>query len=154
MFFRRERIKIKTFDDYLTAARSAGFRVESAGGKTRLERNAGDVVVASLVERGSDPEGNETPRFAVRAGIAVGDEIATLTDGGFQKFFVTPSGKRMPAQAYQLTAVQNFQEDLREAFGMTSLYNESMGTVSNQYLYDRVEGRDKGTSHKPWQVRI
>jgi hypothetical protein len=35
---------------------------------------------------------------------------------------------------------------------MTSLYNEAMGTVSNKYLYDRVEGRDKGTNDKPWQV--
>ena len=61
-------------------------------------------------------------------------------------------GKKMPAQAEQLAAIQNFQEDLREALGMTSLYNEAMGTVSNKYLYDRVEGRDKGKHDKPWQA--
>ena len=33
---------------------------------------------------------------------------------------------------------------------MTSLYNESLGTVSNLYLYDRVEGRDRGVHDKPW----
>ena len=155
MFFRRERVKVKTFDDYLSAARSAGFRVETAGGKTRIERTAGEARVACFAETGgADLDGKEVPRFTVRAGIVVGNEIGTLTDGGFQKFFVTPSGKRMPAQAYQLVAIQNFQEDLREAFGMTSLYNEAMGTVSNKYLYDRVEGRDKGTHDKPWQVPV
>ena len=81
----------------------------------------------------------------------MGDEIGTLVDGGYQKFFRTPSGKRKPALAEELKAIQNFQEDLREALGLTSLYNESLGTVSNQYMYDRVEGRDKGPSHKPWQ---
>lgn len=149
MFFRRERAIKKTFDDHLSAARAAGFRVESVGGRTRLERDG----VACFAEPGStDGDGNVMPRFTVRAGIVVGNEIGTLTDGGFQKFFVTPSGKRMPALAQQLTAIQNFQEDLKEAFGMTSLYNESMGTVSNQYLYDRVEGRDKGKHDKPWEV--
>ena len=151
MFFRRAVVQKKTFDDLLGAARAAGFRVESAGGKTRLERHG----VAAVVESGgTDRDGNALPRFVVRAGVPVGMEIATLTDGGYQKFFVTPHGKRMPAQAHQLVAIQNFQEDLKEAFGMTSLYNESMGTVSNQYLYDRVEGRDKGTHDKPWDQTV
>src|ERR1700712_1717108 len=105
MFFRRAVVKKKTFDDYLSAARAAGFRVESAGGRTRIERHG----VAAFVETGgTDLAGNVVPRFTVRAGVPVGTEIATLTDGGYQKFFVTPHGKRMPAQAAQLVAVQNF----------------------------------------------
>jgi hypothetical protein len=67
---------------------------------------------------------------------------------------MTPSGKRKPALAEELTAIQNFQEDLREAFGLTSLYNESLGTVSNKYLYDRVEGRDDAPHHKPWEPAV
>lgn len=145
MFFRRERTKTLTFDDHMAAARSAGFRTESAGGgKTRIERNG----VAALAE----PEAGDVPRFPVRAGIIMGNEIGTLTDGGFQKFFTTPSGKKKPALAEELKAIQNFQEDLREALELTSLYNESMGTVSNLYLYDRVVGRDAGTADKPWEV--
>ena len=73
----------------------------------------------------------------------MGKEIGTLTDGGFQKFFTTPGGKRKPALAEELKEIHNFQEDLREALGLTTLYNESLGTVSNLYLYDRVEGRDQ-----------
>jgi len=146
MFFRRERPKQLTFEDHMSAARSAGFKTESAGnGKTRIERNG----VAAVFEPGS----NDVPRAAERAGIVMGKEIGTLTDGGFQKFFTTPSGKRKPAQAHELKEIQNFSEDLREALNLTSLYNESLGTVSNLYIYDRVEGRDAGRHDKPWQNR-
>jgi hypothetical protein len=149
MFFRRERTKKLTFDDHMAAARAAGFRTEAVGGgKVRIERADGESVVASVAEPGNE----DTPRFVVRAGIVMASEIGTLTDGGFQKFFLTPSGKRKPALAEELKAIQNFQEDLREALGMTSLYNEAMGTVSNLYLYDRVVGRDSGTADKPWDV--
>jgi len=149
MFFRREPVKNLTFDDYMKAARAAGFRVESAGGKTRIERKG---VACFAEDGGKDLDGRTVPRFTVRAGLVIGTEIGTLTDGGYQKFFVTPSGKKAPALAENLMAIHNFQEDLREALGMTSLYNEALGTVSNKYLYDRVEGRDKGTHNKPWQV--
>jgi hypothetical protein len=149
MFFRRERPKKLTFEDHMSAARSAGFKTESAGGgKTRIERRDGEIAVAAIAEPGAE----DVPRFPVRAGIAMGTEIGTLTDGGFQKFFTTPGGKRKPALAEELRAIQNFQEDLREALNLTSLYNESMGTVSNLYLYDRVQGRDAGTADKPWEV--
>ena len=82
----------------------------------------------------------------------MGDEIGTLVDGGYQKFFLTPSGKRKPALAEELKAIQNFQEDLKEALGLPSLYNESLGTTSDLHLYDRVEHRDAGDSHNAWEV--
>ena len=65
----------------------------------------------------------------------------------------TPSGKRKPALADELKEIHNFQEDLREALGLTTLYNESLGTVSNLYVYDRVEGRDSGKHDKPWETQ-
>jgi hypothetical protein len=146
MFFRRERPKQLKFEDHMSAARAAGFRTESAGsGKTRIERNG----VAAVFEPGTD----DVPRAVERAGVVMGNEIGTLTDGGFQKFFTTPSGKSKPAQAHELKEIQNFSEDLREALNLTSLYNESLGTVSNLYIYDRVEGRDAGKHNKPWQNR-
>jgi hypothetical protein len=145
MFFRRERPKILTFEDHMSAARAAGFRTESvAGGKTRVERNG----IAAVFAPG--PDG--VPQVSERAGVIMGKEIGTLTDEGFQKFFTTPSGKRKPALAEELKEIHNFQEDLREALGLTTLYNESLGTVSNLYVYDRVEGRDSGKHDKPWQV--
>jgi hypothetical protein len=144
MFFRRERLKRLTFDDHMKAARGAGFRVEPlAGGNTWIERNG----IAAVAVSGPD----EIPVFVQRAGIVMGKEIGTLTDGGFQKFFATPSGKRKPALAEELKEIHTFQEDLREALNLTTLYNESLGTVSNLYVYDRVEGRDRGDHDKPWE---
>ena len=128
----------------MSAARSAGFKTESAGGgRTRIERNG----VACTAE----DAGSGVPRFVERAGVVMGNEIGCLTDGGFQKFFVTPSGKRKPALAEELTAIQDFQEDLREALGLITLYNQSLGTVSTKYIYDRVEGRDAGHGHRAWE---
>ncbi|MDQ6663042.1 MAG: hypothetical protein M3Z23_01455, partial [Acidobacteriota bacterium] len=94
------------------------------------------------------------PRTIERAGIVMGGAIATLVDGGFQKFFQTPGGKRKPALADELKAVHAYQEDLREALGLVSLYNEALGTVSNVYLYDRVEDRDLHEPKQPWEVKI
>jgi len=144
MFFRRERPKHLTFDDHISAARAAGFRAESVGGRTRIDRNGIGVVL--------EPGPDGIPQVTERAGVVMGKEIGTLTDGGFQKFFTTPSGKRKPALAEELKEIHNFQEDLREALGLTTLYNESLGTVSNLYIYDRVEGRDSGKHDKPWET--
>ena len=142
MFFRRVSKKTLTFEDHLGRARSAGFNTASAAGGTRLERDG----VACVARAGE----GDVPVIVERPGVVMGPEIGGLTDGGFQKFFLTPSGKRKPALAEELKAVHNFQEGLREAMGLTSLYNEGLGTVSNKYLYDRVEGRDEAPQQKPW----
>jgi hypothetical protein len=144
MFFRHERPKVLSFEDHLAKARAAGFTVQSAGNGTRIERNG----IACIARPGA----GDVPNITERAGVVMGNEIGTLVDGGYQKFFLTPGGKRKPALAEELKAIQDFQEDLKEALGLTSLYNESLGTVSNKYLYDRVEGRDEAPVHKPWQT--
>src|SRR5579862_4610147 len=104
MFFKHARPKVLSFEDHLAKARAEGFTVQSAGIGTRIERNG----IACIAQSG---EGG-VPRFTVRAGVVMGDEIGTLVDGGFQKFFRTPSGKSKPALAEELMAIQNFQEDL------------------------------------------
>ena len=46
-------------------------------------------------------------------------------------------------------------EELKEALGLTSLYNESLGTVSDRYVYDRVTDRDQPEPQRPkrpWQA--
>jgi len=64
MFFRRERPKHLTFEDHMNAARAAGFRTESAGGKTRIERNG----IAVVMQPG--PDG--IPQVTERAGVVMG----------------------------------------------------------------------------------
>jgi hypothetical protein len=143
MFFRRQRPKQLTFQDRLDAAKAKGFTVSNAdGGRVRVIRGQ----VAAVLENASG-----SPRVLERAGIVMGSEIGALVDGGFQKFFQTPSGKRKPALADELKAIHEFQEDLREALGMESLYNESLGTVSTFYKYDRLQDRDRGVPKRAWE---
>jgi hypothetical protein len=143
MFFRRERQKQVTFQDRLDTAKSKGFT--ASGTDDGLVRVSRGQVAAVLEDAGG------VPRVVERAGIVMGGEIGALVDGGFQKFFQTPSGKRKPALADDLKAIHNFQEDLREALGLESLYNESLGTVSTFYNYDRLKDRDRGVPKRAWE---
>ncbi|MEI9973217.1 MAG: hypothetical protein WDO73_14920 [Ignavibacteriota bacterium] len=86
-----------------------------------------------------------------RAGILMGDEIGVLVDGGYQKFFRTPSGKNKPALADELKELHDFEEDVKENLGQQVLYNEALGTVSTFYLYDRVKDRDAGVPKRVWE---
>lgn len=145
MFFRREAVKKTTFSDYLDKARKARFTVEaSTGGLQKVSRDG----VAALLQDVSDAP----PEFAESPGIVVGSEIARLVDGGFQKFIQTPSGKKRAALAKDLVAIHDFEEDLRAVLGMANTYNLSLGTVSNQYIYDRVEDRDHPVGSQPWKI--
>ena len=78
----------------------------------------------------------------------VAGEVATLLDRGHQKFW---NIKRLevPATAESLQGVHRFAEELRQVVGEPSLYNESLGTTSDSYLYDRVKGRDLPVAQRP-----
>jgi hypothetical protein len=142
MFFRRERIKTPTFDERMETLRRAGFAVTPQGNGVRVSR--GECAI-DLVRDG------DSVRAAGRAGILMGSEIGALVDGGFQKFFQTPSGKKKPALADELKALHDFEEDLKEGLGQESYYNESLGTTSTYYLYDRVQDRDRGVPKRVWE---
>ena len=153
MFFRREKPKVASFSDRLDRLRESGFAVQSASGGATVGKHG---CVARIEDRGE-----ATPGIG-KAGVAVGKEIGQLVNGGYQQFFITPSGHKVAALAEQLRALHDFQEDLKEALGIESLYNTSLGTVSNEHIYDRVENRDRGvkktitvaTPHGPASERI
>src|SRR5712692_9082433 len=115
MFFRRERPKESTFADRMKQLRQAGFEVKplADGRHWRVTRNGCAATVENV------PDG--TPRLIERAGILMGDEVGALVDGGFQKLFRAPGGKRQPALASDLKALHDFEEDLKEALGQESL---------------------------------
>ena len=142
MFFRRERPKNPTFSERIENLRKNGLTVSSiAGGATRATRGA---CAVDLREAGESVQ-------VSRAGILMGDEIGVLVDGGYQKFFRTPSGKNKPALADELKALHDFEEDVKEYLGQEVLYNEALGTVSTFYLYDRVKDRDAGVPKRVWE---
>jgi len=144
MFFRRERPKNPSFEERLAQLKNQGFAVTPlAGGGVRVVRGCCAVDLANR-------EG--AVHITDRAGIVMGNEIGLLVDGGFQKFFRTKSGKTKPALASELKELHQFEEDLKEGLGQESYYNESLGTVSTFYLYDRVKDRDRGVPKRVWET--
>ncbi len=125
MFFRRPKERVPEFAERLESLRAAGFTVTPEGAGALVSRSGCAVRLAG-------------GRVAERAGLAMGDEIGQLVDGGFQKFFRTPSGRVSPALAGELEALHAFEEDLREALGMEGRYNRGLGTVSTYCDYDGV----------------
>jgi hypothetical protein len=90
-------------------------------------------------ELASAPDGSTL--VLSRPGWVLGGQISRLVDRGYQKFLKTPK-LEIPATADHLRAIHEFSEELKEAAGSSSLYNESLGTTSDRYLYDRVKGRE------------
>lgn len=143
MFFRRPRTANPTFRERLDKLRGAGFSVApQPDGSVLISR--GECAI-SLGEVSGQAHGVRP------AGILLNGEIASLVDGGYQKFFQTPSGKRKPALAQELKALHDFEEDLKEGLGQESLYNQALGTVSTYYQYDRVQDRDRGVPKRIWE---
>ena len=99
---------------------------------------------------GKGPTGGPLAPVVVlgRAGCLIGDEIGHILDKGYQKFVKTPHAEQ-PATADHLRNLHRFSEELRQLTGNISLYNESLGTVSDEYIYDRVKGRNLPESERP-----
>jgi len=135
MFFRREKPTVHTFDSHVADLRSKGFSVAAKGGGAAVALR--NDCAAVLKEAGSEVTIEKT-------GVLLGKEIGVLTHGGYQVYFETSHGTRRAATAEQLKALHAFDEDLREALGLTSKYNEGLGTTNGRHLYDRVRNRDTG----------
>jgi hypothetical protein len=100
-----------------------------------VSKNGCAAEIAPAAEKGS------SVRLLAKGGWVLGGEISRLLDRGYQKFLKT-SKLEIPATAEHLRAIHGFNEELKEAVGAMSLYNESLGTTSDRYVYDRVKGRE------------
>ncbi|MBM3813855.1 MAG: hypothetical protein FJW20_19685 [Acidimicrobiia bacterium] len=142
MFFRREKPKQSSFSDRVQMLKNTGFEVlVQPSGRTRVVRGR---CAAEIADR------NGTPAV-VLVGILIHQDIGRLVDLGYQKIFETHAGVRVAARAAELKALHAFHEDLRETLGLVSLYNQSLGTINQAHLYDRVEDRDHGVEERPWE---
>jgi hypothetical protein len=142
MFFKREKTKVLNFADQLERLRSLGYQSAPVSGGFRVVK--GNLAAVLVEGSGGEPKITDV-------GIAIGSEVAVLTDLGYQKIFLTPSGRKLPAVADHLKALHAFSEDLRETLGLTSFFNQGLGTTNEKHLYDRVEDRDAGAARLPWQ---
>jgi len=105
----------------------AGFKVSKYGCAAEIAAGPGGSGGAVLM--------------LARPGWLLNGEISRIVDKGYQKFLTT--GKlEIPATADHLRALHTFSEELNEATGETTLYNQSLGTTSDSYMYDRVKGRE------------
>ena len=145
-----KKTRIPSFDQVLDTLRAHSFDVAPyagvAGGVLVSKQGAGAVLVPGA-------EKDAPAALAVQPGALVRGEVARLLDRGYQKFIKT-SQFELPASASELHAIHEFNEELKLLLGEVSLYNESLGTTSDVYEYDRLEGREAATSApaRPWEL--
>jgi hypothetical protein len=138
-----KKVEQRTYEDAVAWLRDNGFDLlEPPGTQNRVFIKKYNVSAA--LQKADD---GGVKVFA-RPGYQIGGEISRLVDRGYQKFLKT-SKAEVPATADHLKAIHDFTEDLKEAVGSPSLYNESLGTVNDDHLYDRVEDRDKPAPERP-----
>lgn len=141
-----------TFNQVSESLRSHGFEV------TSFAATPGALLVskygaAAVLAPASDGEASAAT-FSEHPGILVRGQVTRLLDRGYQKFIKT-SQYELPATASQLQAIHKFSEELTQLSGGTSLYNESLGTTSDLYQYDRLHGRPDNAAppaKRPWEL--
>ena len=144
------KVEQKTFDEALAWLREHGFDVLEApgtSGRVFLKK----YNVSAAIQKADD----SGIKIFAYPGYLVGSEISKLVNKGYQQFLKT-SKTEVPATAEHLKALHSFTEELKAALGLPSLYNESLGTVSESYQYDRIVDRDKPEAERkkrPWQVK-
>jgi hypothetical protein len=130
----------RMFNDVLALLGGQRFDVAPAQeGSKRVAKAVQIRKYGCAAEIAPAPDG--TVEILARPGWLLNGEIARLLDRGYQKFIKT-SKMEIPATADHLSSLHEFSEDLNEAIGATTLYNEALGTTSNVYNYDRVKGRE------------
>src|SRR6202049_1499416 len=143
------KVEERTYEDAVSWLREHGFDlIEAPGtqGRVFLRKYNCSAAIQKTDDGGV--------KIFAYPGYLIGSEISKLVNRGYQQFLKT-SKTEVPATADHLKALQQFSEELKQALNLPSLYNESLGTVSESYQYDRVENRDKAAvdrPKRPWEV--
>src|SRR5258707_9930409 len=142
-------IEARGYDEALNWLREHGFDVTEApgtNGRVFLRKYNVSAAIQKTPEDGV--------KIFAYPGYLVGSEISKLVNRGYQQFLKN-SKTEIPATADHLKALQSFAEELKVALGLPSLYNESLGTVSEPYHYHRIEDRAKAPwdrPNRPWET--
>lgn len=143
-----KKAQAKSFQDIVSWFRDRGFDITDApggSGRVFLKKYQSSAAIEPAPEGGA--------KIFAYPGYLINGEISKLVDEGYQKVLKT-SKAVYPATADHLKALHDFTEELKEGLGGVSLYNESLGTTSASYMYDRVRGRDLPEAERPkrpWQ---
>ncbi|HEU5457760.1 MAG TPA: hypothetical protein VFU68_04010 [Terracidiphilus sp.] len=139
-----------SFNQLLDILRAHSFSVAASNTVahgTLVSKNGAAAVLVPAQQAGAPAA------YAVRPGAFIQGELARLLDRGYQKFIKT-SKFELPATASQLHSIHEFEEELTFLSGQESLYNESLGTTSDLYYYDRLNGREAAEAKpaRPWEL--
>lgn len=146
------KVEQRTYEEAVQWLRDHGFDLIDAPG------TQGRVFLKKYnVSAAIQKDGDDGVKIFAYPGYLIGGEISKLVNRGYQQVLKT-SKTEIGATADHLKALQQFTEELKEALNLPSLYNESLGTVSEAYHYDRIVDRDKPAAERPkrpWQrVRV
>ncbi|MGA3196368.1 MAG: hypothetical protein ABSD39_15310 [Terriglobales bacterium] len=137
------KVEQRTYEDAVAWLREHGFDlIEAPGTQARvfLKKYGCSAAIQKTEDGGV--------KIFAYPGYLVGSEISKLVNRGYQQFLKTAKTE-IPATADHLKALQQFTEELKEGLGLPSLYNESLGTVSETYQYDRIKDRDEPVVERP-----
>jgi hypothetical protein len=124
----------KLFNQALVESLSAkGFVVRTSGGVVRIEK------YGCGGELRKEPQGGY--QMTIIPSIMLQGQFTHLWDAGYQKFLLTNEGRKYPVRVAQLAELRRFNEELRTALGVTTYYNEALGSTCHYSVYDRVKGR-------------
>jgi len=137
------KVEERTYEDAVQYLRDHGFDlIEAPGTPGRVFLRKYNVSAAI------QKDGDDGVKIFAYPGYLIGGEISKLINRGYQQVLKT-SKTEVAATADHLKSLQQFSEELKEALGLPSLYNESLGTVSEAYQYDRIVDRDKPVPDRP-----
>ena len=144
-----KQLEFRKYEDAVAQLRSSGFDVQSG---------AANSVVVSKYNCSAVVERNAKGGVAISTypGPVVAGETAKLLHKGYQQVFKT-SKLEIPATAERLKDLAQFTNELKSALGSVTLWNESLGTVSEDYVYDRVKGRNLPVAERPkrpWETAV
>jgi hypothetical protein len=137
------KVEQRSYEDALSWLRDHGFDLTEAPG------TQGRVFLRKYnCSAAIQKDGDDGVKIFAYPGYLVSGEISKLVNKGYQQVLKT-SKTEVAATADHLKSLHQFAEELKEALGLPSLYNESLGTVSESYQYDRIKDRDKPTAERP-----
>src|ERR1700682_5581711 len=137
------KVEQRSYEEALSWLREHGFDlIEAPGTQGRVFLKKYNVSAAI------QKDGDDGVKIFAYPGYLIGSEISKLVNRGYQPFLKTAKTQG-PATADHLKALQQCNEELKEGLGLPVLYNESLGTVSESYHYDRVKDRDKPEAARP-----
>jgi hypothetical protein len=145
------KVEQRSYEDALNWLRDHGFDLTEAPGTQGRVFLRKYNCSAAIQKDGKD---GESVKIFAYPGYVIGGEISKLVNKGYQQVLKTAKTE-VAATADHLKALHQFSEELKEALALPSLYNESLGTVSESYHYDRIKDRDKPDAQRPkrpWEV--